>query len=130
MPANSPSCRGSGWQKARRAIREHLDDGCGRATGERRRERPPSVRGIGREVRRALSPTRRARSPEPVFHARAVEAGHVEAGHPRPGEQAQARGQPCASHVAEREERRAARRRSSSREPPAEVVNEDPLYSV
>ena len=50
-----------GWQRARKAIREHLDDG-GTPSGERRRERAPSVRGLGREglrgLARALSPPR------------------------------------------------------------------------
>ena len=69
------------WQRARRALRERredLDDGCGRATAERRREKPPTMRGVAREagrelgrvsreIGRALSPMR-AKQPIGVFH--------------------------------------------------------------
>jgi hypothetical protein len=65
LPHARERVAGSGWQRARRAVREHLDDGYGRrdvSTADRRRERAPSMRGIGREiareVRNALSPSR------------------------------------------------------------------------
>jgi len=68
----SPAAR-ERWQRARHALRErrvhreHLEDGYGKATVERRREKPPSMRAIarqaikeggrvGRDIARALSP--------------------------------------------------------------------------